>query len=298
MLHDLSQALAEATPAQVKVKITRPKIHHPMLSSFKPIHEVLCDTSGVGSPILDMIGIVNYLANRSRPDIKYICSVLCTKDALAPPSFVDALSHLERYLVLTKEITLQLGGSDKEIELFGYADASFNKSETGVLSYLGYCLFLSKDSGAISSASSKIKRVCTSSTDAEIRALREVVREVIWLRGFLAELGFKQLKPTTIFQDSKPTIELCTNERSVNMSKHIIPLLAVIREAINDQVINLVYCPTEWMVADILTSADSKGESYQRSRDILMRGHKFTFDTIKSQKINLAPTPFARLFNG
>ncbi len=105
------------------------------------------------------------------------------------------ITHLQQYLVKTRDLTVRLGGDNKKVVLFGYADTSFSKAAEGSLGYMGYCFFLGRDAGTVSSASSKIKTACTSSTEAEIKALREALKEVVWMRGLLAEIGLHQEHP-------------------------------------------------------------------------------------------------------
>ena len=57
-------------------------------------------------------------------------------------------------------------------------------------------------SGAISWESGLQTTVTTSSTQAEYQALSEAVREGLWLRQLLGELGFDQAKGSTIWQDN------------------------------------------------------------------------------------------------
>ena len=45
----------------------------------------------------------------------------------------------------------------------------------------------------------------------------------------------------------------CKNPISYNRTKHIDIKFHYVREALEDGIINLIYCPTEQMIADILT---------------------------------------------
>jgi hypothetical protein len=299
LIDALEQKMKTEAPDKVVAVVADAKkpraqvIPTPLPPSFNVMKEL--KNEGAAN-ILEPLGKLSYEANRGRPDIKFPCSFLGSKATCAPGSILKVVEHLQRYLVATKDLTLKLGGDDKEIVLFGYADASFSKSGEGCLSYLGYCFFLGKDAGTISNASSKIKTACTSSTEAEIKALREALKEVVWMRGLLAELGIRQTHPTVIFQDNKSTIELCSNERSVNLSKHVIPLLAVIREAIRDGIIKLVYCPTRWMVADILTSNASRGDEYRILRTIFMLGHKYARELLIKEGKDFKDSPLNAIF--
>ncbi len=74
------------------------------------------------------------------------------------------------------------------------------------------------------------------------------------------------------------------------------PLLAVIREAINEGIIKLVYCPTRWMVADILTSNASRGDEYKVLRTILMSGHQSAHQMMVKEGKNYNDSPLKMLF--
>jgi len=296
MISDLKSNIIEAAPLEYKKRYGHQAVPTPLPPSFDPIRDGIGGPTEELQPILDRVGKLNYIANRSRQDIKFPCSVLSSKAAGATSQYVEALGRLENYLVLTKDIHLLLGGEDESIVLFGYADASFVKRSEGTLSQYGYCFFLGKDAGSVSSQSSKIKVTCTSSTEAEVRALHEAVKEVMWIRGLLAEMGLIQREPTVIYQDNISTITLCNSERAVSQSKHIMPLLSAIRQAIENKIIKLVHCPTEWMVADILTSQESKGELYKRLLNILMHGHKFLRDRYKNEGLSYAGSPIESMF--
>lgn len=272
MLDSMQRDMEEVSPDVVKeTKGRKKKVPTGFGSNFDPDKEE--DSSVVLQPILDVVGKFNYLANRSRIDTKHHCSVLAAKATAAPPSYVQAAKELERYLQETRDLKLKLGGRDKKVNLFGYADASHKKTSRGAINYAGYCLFLGKDSGAVSSQCTKIKVSCSSSTEAEIRALHECMKEVIWIRGLLEEIGFVQVEPTLIFQDNISTIRLCSRDGSESLSKHVMPLLAAIRESIKRKEIRLEHCRTEWMVADMLTSTQTKGKELAVMRTILMEGH-------------------------
>ncbi len=135
-------------------------------------------------PIWELVGKIRYLADRTRHDLLYVASKLGTKSASASPKYQKAAEDALVYINTTKKLSLRLGGVDKQIRLFGYADASFIADQDSK-SQLGYCFFLNRDSGAVCAKSIKDKTVSMSSTEAEIKALVEAIKEAIWLRGLL-----------------------------------------------------------------------------------------------------------------
>ena len=112
---------------------------------------------------------------------------------------------------------------------------------------------LGRDDGAFFAVSKKIKLITLSSTESEYVALCEASREIIWLRNLLADLGFQQLAPTTVFQDNKSTIEMVHGHRNHRASKHISPKYHFTGECVEDGLIALEYMSTKTMLADVLT---------------------------------------------
>jgi len=45
--------------------------------------------------------------------------------------------------------------------------------------------------------------------------------EIIWLRGLLAELGFPQTEPTSLYADNTSTIQIVANPAFHERTKHI-----------------------------------------------------------------------------
>ena len=221
-------------------------------------------------PIWDIVGKIRYLSDRTRHELLY-ASKLGTKQASASIAYQKAAQDALAYLNATRDLGLRLGGKDRDIKLFGYADASFIAGDDS-LSQLGYCFFLTRDSGAISARSMKDKSVSLSSTESEIKALVEAIKEAIWLRAILAELGFPQLEPTVIYQDNTSSIRLCEKVGSETRTRHIVNRINFVREMIETGVVRLVHCPTEHMVADMLTGARERG-LFEYLRTILLSGH-------------------------
>jgi hypothetical protein len=66
----------------------------------------------------------------------------------------------------------------------------------------------------------KDSTVSHSSTEAELTALDEVIRQAVWLRNFLAELIYHQSKPTVIYVDSKSSISISESLKTGSNQAH------------------------------------------------------------------------------
>ena len=56
-----------------------------------------------------------------------------------------------------------------------------------------------------------------------------------------------------VFQDNQSTIAMATNSKASRRSKHIEVKYHYVRDAAERQIIKIKYCPTERMLADIMT---------------------------------------------
>ena len=66
-------------------------------------------------------------------------------------------------------------------------------------SQLGYAIFLNLESGTVQARSHRDSLVSHSSFEIEVKALDELIRALVWVKGFLTELGFDQTDiPTPI----------------------------------------------------------------------------------------------------
>ena len=147
-----------------------------------------------------------HIADRTRPDIQASASILGSYATKPSKVHMKGCDHLDRYLHATADLGITYGGADKEVKLFGFSDASYIPYADSK-SQLGYCFFLNTTSGAIIARSFKDSTVSHSSTEAEIKALDAAIKETLWTRGFLKEIGYEQFEPTTIYVDNEATMQ-------------------------------------------------------------------------------------------
>ena len=94
-----------------------------------------------------------------------------------------------------------------------------------------------------------------STTESEYVAATHGMKEALWLRSLLSE-AFGSLKDATImFCDNQSAIALARDHQYHARTKHIDVRYHFIRWVVEQGVVRLVYCPTEDMVADVLTKA-------------------------------------------
>jgi hypothetical protein len=116
--------------------------------------------------------------------------------------------------------------------------------------------------GIVSWSCKKQQTISLSSTESELAAAKEAIKEAVWSRYFLKEIGFFSLfqKPTVIYEDNQGCINVATNPIFHARMKHIAVHHGYIRERIINGDVELVWCDSHYMVADMLTKAIPKGQ--------------------------------------
>lgn len=214
-----------------------------------------------------------YLAMQTRPDILYAVNVLAQYQRSPTRKHMQALIRILYYLRKTYDHGLYFRAGDQSLTIFEsheeglsqtrrpielpegmrehvYADASYGGEEE-MKSRSGYVFFAC--GCPVVWFSKKQTTTALSSTEAEVNALVEGIKEAIWFRDFMSELGFGFNTPTMVSQDNQSVIAIAANPVHHARIKHMEIKTHFIREKINDGTVKLVYCPTELMIADILT---------------------------------------------
>ena len=140
----------------------------------------------------------------------------------------------------------------KEMKLEGYCDADWGGDYLTRRSTTGY-IFLFGNS-PISWLSKLQKTVALSSCEAEYMALKEAIKEQIWLLNLFEQLGLTYTK-TPIRTDSQSAIALAHNPEHHARTKHIDIQYHFIREALEKHLADISYIPTSAQIADGLTKA-------------------------------------------
>ena len=124
--------------------------------------------------------------------------------------------------------------------------------------------------GSIYSASTKQKITSKSSTEAELIGLNNIAGQILWTRNFLIEQGY-EIGASTVFQDNKSAMLLANNGilSSSKRTKHINVRYYFIKDRIDNNEVNLVYCPTRSMVGDYFTKP-LQGSQFICFRDAIM----------------------------
>jgi hypothetical protein len=195
------------------------------------------------------VGSLNYLTT-TRPDIAYSVSILSQFMAKPHENHWKAAKRVIQYLKGTIDFRIEYT-NDFDVELTGFSDSDWAGDPDDMKSTIGYAYSIG--SGIVSWSSKKQPTVSLSSTEAEYKTLCTATCEAIWLKRILEDVGEKQKVPTIIQYDNQSSIKLANNPVYHARSKHIETHYNFVREKIQSNEIDVLYCNTNDNAADIFT---------------------------------------------
>jgi hypothetical protein len=199
-------------------------------------------------PYREAVGALMYAALATRPDISFAVSLLSRFSSNPGRAHWEAVKRVYRYLIGSRDLWLTYGGEPRSLVGFGDADGSMAEDRHAIS---GYAFLI--DGGAVSWSSRRQEIVSLSTTESEYVAATHAAKETLWLRSLIKEILAPLDEPTTLFSDNQSAIALAHDHQYHARSKHIDVRYHFIRWVIEEGSLRLVYCPTDAMVADILT---------------------------------------------
>ncbi|XP_019251084.1 PREDICTED: uncharacterized protein LOC109230001 [Nicotiana attenuata] len=198
-----------------------------------------------------LVGKLNFLTN-TRLDIAYSVQHLSQfmQDPREP--HLKAAFHMLRYL--RNDPTLGIFMSkDADCIVKAYCDFDWAAYPDSRRSITGYLVLLSNN--PISWKSKKQETISLSSTEAEYRALRKVVGELVWLSRLFEDLIVPYPMPISVLCDSQSALHIAKNPVFHERTKHIEVDYHFVRDQLQAGLVSLHHIRTDSQLADILTKA-------------------------------------------
>ncbi|CAI7782963.1 unnamed protein product [Closterium sp. NIES-53] len=211
-----------------------------------------------------MVGSLMYASVNTRPDIAFSVSQLARVVSRPLQEHLDAAERLVRYCMATSRVGLQYSVHG-QLKQKGVEEVS---TKTGAPARRGH-LYLSCFTDAtwasdISDATSHGGYICCvggspvswkskKQGESEYMALFHGVKEVVWMRRLLEELGQEQEGPTPVFCDSQGAIATARNAMLHGLNKHMHIKWHWVRKEVKKGTISLHYINTTKQPADFLT---------------------------------------------
>ena len=210
------------------------------------------------------VGSLLYLAVATRPDIAFAVSNVTKFSAQPTKQHWVAVKRILRYLKGTADYGLVFTHNAPG-ECVGYSDADWGGDLNDRKSTSGYLFKIS--GGTVSWRSKKQSCVALSTAEAEYVALASATQEATWMSRLTAGLENRSEEPIVLFEDNQSAISMTKNPQFHGRSKHISIKYHFIRDQVEKGIVNLNYCPTRDMIADIMTKGLPK-EQFTRLRSM------------------------------
>ena len=208
---------------------------------------------------------LTYVSRATRPDIAAAVGVLFQYKSRPSKDHWIGVKRVLRYPKGTLKYGLKFTAHEGEPELFGYSDADWAGDVETRRSTSGYVFQIG--SSTVSWSSRKQATVAKSSTEAEYVALSSATLEAVRLRRLMEGLGRQMDVQTTIYEGNQGAIELAKNAKYHNRTKHI--WHHSVRGRVVSNEIQVIYCPTEDMIADIAKLSFEKVRNLLGVHDIM-----------------------------
>ena len=242
--HGMADCRPVSTPMEANLKLEK------LVAAEVDVHDYQSTT---GSAMYGMIG--------TRPDLAHSVGALSRHTATPGQQHQTALKRVYRYLRGTSEYGITYDGKLSDPDPQVYCDADWANDPNDRKSISGYVVTMC--GGAVSWSSKKQSVTALSSTEAEYIAAARAAQEASWLQSFLTEIGCPPTKPIPFHVDNQSAIKLIKNPVTHDRTKHIDVKYHYVRDAQDNNVIDVKYCPTGNQTADILTKALSR-EKHKR----------------------------------
>ena len=195
-----------------------------------------------------LVGSLLYLSVCTRPDIAQAVGALARYMSKPSLAHWQAAKGVLRYLAGTANYGITFGAGGPGLE--AYCDADYAGDIDTRRSTTAYVFIL--NGGAISWSSRLQQTVAASTTEAEYMAAAAAIKEALWLRTLLGNLG-QPIQTIPMLADSQGAIKLLKNPVFSMRSKHIDVIYHFARERVARNDVSFSYIKTDHMVADSLT---------------------------------------------
>ena len=206
-------------------------------------------------PYASAVGSLMYAMVCTRPDISHAVSVVSRFLSNPGREHWNAVKWILRYLHGTSSLSLCFGTG--EPILSAYTDSDMAGDIDTRKSTSGYLITFA--GGAVSWQSRLQKCVALSTTEAELIAVVEACKELLWMKRFLKELSFVQER-YVIYCDSQSAIQLGKNSTFHSKSKHIDVRYHWIRDVLDTKLLELQKVHTDENGSDMMTKSLPRGK--------------------------------------
>mgnify|MGYP002143932091 CR=1 FL=1 len=264
-VHMSQTAYAERVASRFHLDEARPT-SVPMQKGFRPSSFNEEESTNEEIPYREAIGSLLYLALCTRPDISYAVCTMARYSNNHSCEHWTVVKNIIRYVQMTKGKGVLFSKENRSDDsINGYADSSYNDSDTG-RSTNGYIIFL--HGNPVLWRSQLTKSPAQSTMEAEIIAIHHVLQEIKWITYVLSFLEKMEKRKVRILCDNNAAIQSVKDHRVTDRNKHIRPKYFGIVDQVKKGVISIDKVSSEEQLADIFTKAIANPQ-FSNLRDLI-----------------------------
>jgi len=191
-----------------------------------------------------------YLSAHTRPDLSFALSCLSQFNNDPKEMHMNALKRILRYLRGTVDYCLEYKRRNPGVRVKCESDASWDRTEDAK-SFTGLLLYV--DGNLIHWRSHKQSIVALSSTESELEAMLEGLKEIVWSSKLIQEIGYAEEISGELCCDNLNAVKLANGGNFKTKSKLMNRKCHYIRETVKEEGIAVKHIPSDDMTADYLT---------------------------------------------
>ena len=223
-----------------------------------------------------------YLTNMTRPDIGFAVGKLSQYMNEPRLKHLNLAKNVLRYLKGTKEAVLSYRGQKDEMMAFADPDYANEKDSKSIS---GWMFFYRGD--LVSWQCQKQTTVSTSTTEAEVTAMKLVCSECVYMYDLVLELQMmKTIRPIKMYCDNRSACKTVQSGGNFQRTKHYRVRINFVKDCIDRNIVQVLEIGTKDMLADGLTkplSPERIRTLYFTSGRYLDCGGVFEFPAIQSK---------------
>jgi hypothetical protein len=226
----------------------------------------------VDVPYREAVGALMHLMCATRPDIAFAVGMVARFMEVPQDVHWTAVKRIFRYLQGTKSHGIRFKSSG-DLDFKYFSDADWAGDVADRKSTSGYVFKLA--GGPISWGSKKQSSVSLSTSEAEYIALSLAIQEGKWVHRLLCEIlvaaGVEAPK-LVIFEDNQSCTKMTKNPVNHGRAKHIDIKYHHIRDEVKSGEVEVEYCSTSTMLADLLTKGLPGPRHQELTHDLGIQG--------------------------
>ena len=192
---------------------------------------------------------------KTRPDLLFTINLFSRFLQCATRRHLEiARGRPLRFLRKTMHYGLVFSPGDGEWIVSGASDSDLGGDLKTARSTLGHYLRLG-EFGCIVTHSGLDRKVSTATGQAETYAMQGAVKDTVWVRGFMRELGVPMDKPTPLRTDNDGVLKQSTKAINHTVAKHYRIAQAYTRQHVQDETVEVLGEDTDNNETDMFTKA-------------------------------------------